>query len=76
LRAYALRAESLSSQWQVDSTHPPTALRISLLQLTPAHAMPNLLSVDESRNLGLEIDRIVALAEREMINRQIEAMGV
>lgn len=71
----ALRAESLSSQWQVDSTHPPTALRVRMLQLTPMRPMPDLLTAEESRSLDLEIDRIVASSEREMINRQVEAMS-
>lgn len=71
----SLRAESLASQWQVDTTHPPTALRVRMLDLKPTPALPQLLSTDESQALDVEIERIVALSEREMINRQIEAAG-
>ena len=71
----ALRSESLSSQWQVDSTHPPTALRVGLLGLTPARPRPGLLSTEEGEALTHEVNRILALSERELINRQLEAIS-
>ena len=71
----ALRSESLSLQWQVDSTHPPTALRVGLLELNPALPLPGLLSKTESDALTHEVNRILALSEREMINRQLEAIS-
>jgi Zn-dependent protease with chaperone function len=68
-----LRTESLASQWQVDSTHPPTALRVAMLAIEPTRRLANLLSSEEEQLFGVEIDRIITSTQRELINRQLEA---
>lgn len=68
-----LRASSLEQQWQVDATHPPTALRVRLLESFPSNPLPELLELSKSDALEAEIQKIVALAGRELINRQLEA---
>ncbi len=69
----SLRLASMASEWQVDSSHPPTALRVNMLQRQEQAATMDLISAEEAMAFGEEIARIVKLTERELINRQLEA---
>lgn len=67
------REKSASELWQVDSTHPPTAFRVSLLRAVPKcdHAIQ--LSDEEAKRFDEEISRLISWRQREIINRQILA---
>jgi Zn-dependent protease with chaperone function len=69
------RSESRELQWQVDSTHPPTALRVDMLRLQPQHVPSSLLSVEEGVALDVEVERLVSLSERELVSRKLEAIN-
>lgn len=69
----SLRQASMASEWQVDSSHPPTALRVKMLQKQDQAATLHLMSEDEAAAFADEVERIVKLTEQELINRQLEA---
>lgn len=68
----ALRTESLASEWQVDSSHPPTALRVKMLQMQTHDSPINIMSPDECGALDEEVTRVLKLTEREIINQHLE----
>lgn len=72
-RIAALRAESRASLWQVDTTHPPTALRVELLQAAHVPKLAGLAGEEDLAALSHEVGRMVADRQREMINRKLEA---
>ena len=67
-----LRGESRARQWQVDATHPPTALRVEMLRLQLRPRAPSLLSEEEMATLDREIERMIASQQRELVNRARE----
>lgn len=68
------RNDSRAQNWQVDSTHPPTALRVAMLAALPPQHPSDLLSAQELAALDAEVNRLVARTQRELINRQMEAV--
>ncbi len=70
----AQRAESRASNWQVDSTHPPTALRVDMLARATSSPPMALLSPAELDAVEAEFDRLIASTHREIINRKLEAI--
>jgi heat shock protein HtpX len=68
------REDSRAQHWQVDSTHPPTALRVAMLAALPPHRPSGLLSAQELAALDAEVSRLVAKTQRELINRQLETI--
>jgi Zn-dependent protease with chaperone function len=68
------RAESRAASWQVDSTHPPTALRIDMLTVHSSCTAQGILSLAEKDVLASEISRLVESMQREMTTQKIEAM--
>lgn len=63
------QAESRARLWQVDATHPPTALRIDMLALGPAHAAQPLLTPAEQQALDAEFESLIDSQRRELANR-------
>ena len=70
----AQRAQSRASNWRVDSTHPPTAMRVDMLAHGTPIAPMTLLSAQEWDAVQAEFARLVALVQRELINRKLEAI--
>jgi len=68
-----LREKSLAERRRADSSHPPTALRVRLLKQGRVRPPMELLSDDEAASLDLEVNRILALQSRELINRKLDA---
>lgn len=69
---HRFREQSTAESWQVDSTHPPTALRTAMLALgTPLPAM-ELLTPAEQALLDTEFASLIASQQREIINRKVE----
>jgi Zn-dependent protease with chaperone function len=68
------RDESRASSWQVDSTHPPTALRIDMLRTHSRSTPQTVLSSQEKEILASEITRLVESMKRQMTTQKIEAM--
>lgn len=68
------RVQSRDSNWQVDSTHPPTALRIDMLAASPCNVPAVLLTHEEEAALEGELDRMIASTQREMMNRHLSAI--
>ena len=68
------RTESRASNWQVDSTHPPTAMRVDLLAKQVQYPPSDLMSADDVAALAHEVSRLVASTQRELINRSREAI--
>ena len=68
------RAQSKQLNWRVDSTHPPTAMRIDMLALQAQRAPTHPLSPAEVSELDSEIARLVAANQRELVNRKIAAI--
>jgi heat shock protein HtpX len=68
------RAQSRSRLWQVDSTHPPTALRIEMLSTAPLCLPSSLLTPEEELLLEDEFSRMIASTQRELMNRQLAAI--
>jgi len=68
------RTESRASNWQVDSTHPPTAMRVDLLAKQVQYPPSDLMSADDVAALVHEVSRLVASTQRELINRSREAI--
>jgi Zn-dependent protease with chaperone function len=67
--------KSASELWQVDSTHPPTALRVSLLLSLPNREQAIRLTDEEAKQFDEEISRMISWRQREVINRQLEAVS-
>lgn len=72
-RALALAA-SRERLAQVDTTHPPTALRIEMIAAHPEQTALPLLDAAETEALAAEFDRLLASQQRELVNRQLEAI--
>ena len=68
------RETSRREEWQVDSTHPPTALRVDMLQLQHARPPKDLLSAEEWSLFDEEVVRLVALMRQELVNQKLEAV--
>lgn len=68
----AYRDKSFHEQWQVDSTHPPTALRVDMLRGVPAAQPQALLSDSEGNALDAELSKLIAWRQREVVNQNIE----
>ena len=70
----AYRSQSRSAHWQVDTTHPPTALRIDMLSALP-HCLPSSwLTPEEELLLGEEFNRMIRSIHRELMDRQLAAI--
>lgn len=67
------REQSHALKWQVDSTHPPTSLRVQMLGRSPALPAPALLSEQEGWAFDAEVARLIASQRREIVNRKLEA---
>lgn len=67
----SLRARSAAEQWQVDTTHPPTALRVEMLAVHPPQAPSPLILKEDLQALDAEMDRLVASMQRELVNRKL-----
>jgi Zn-dependent protease with chaperone function len=70
------RVQSRESIWQVDSTHPPTAMRIDMLSANFLHPPSEQIPTDDLAKLDAEVNRLVASMQRELMNRKIEEMYV
>jgi hypothetical protein len=68
------RSESRASDWQVDSTHPPTAMRVDMLARQVQYPSSDLLSADEIVTMNDEVSRLVLFRQRELVNRSREAI--
>jgi Zn-dependent protease with chaperone function len=68
------RSESRASDWQVDSTHPPTAMRVDMLARQVQYPSSDLLSADEIVTMNVEVSRLVLFRQRELVNRSREAI--
>lgn len=68
------RQASWTLSWQVDSTHPPTALRVEMLAARAPQESSPLLSPADLAALNSEVDRLVASTQSELVNRKLEAI--
>jgi Zn-dependent protease with chaperone function len=67
------REKSLSELWQVDSTHPPTAMRVAMLGGVPQNGPAVQLSDEEGHRFDDEMSKLIAWRQREVMNRKLEA---
>lgn len=67
------REKSLSELWQVDSTHPPTAMRVAMLSGVPQNEPAVQLSDEEGRRFDDDMSKLIAWRQREVMNRKLEA---
>lgn len=67
------RTESRAALWQVDVTHPPTALRVELLGAGPLLLPHEVLSGEEAATLDQEVERLVRSRQDLLIEAKIEA---
>jgi len=74
LELSALRQKSRDESWQVDATHPPTALRVEMLARGPLRAAAVLFDESEGESFDAEIARLIRFNEREVVNRKLEAI--
>ncbi len=70
----AHRDRSKAELWQVDSTHPPTALRVAMLRTLPAQFSALAISDEEGRMLDEEVSRLIQWRQREVVNRNLAAI--
>ena len=68
------RQQSRAELWQVDSTHPPTALRVAMLRGTRPVEPMALLSDMEALCFDQEMTKLIAWRQREVVNRRLEAV--
>lgn len=69
----ALRQQSREMQWQVDSTHPPTAMRVEFLSLCDYGSVaPLQIEPNDAQGLKADLDRLANAVERELVNRHME----
>jgi heat shock protein HtpX len=67
------REQSLAQKWRVDTTHPPTALRIAMLSTLDTAAPEPLLTNDEAQALLDEVGRLLLKRQRFVVNGMLEA---
>lgn len=67
-----LREQSVARSWQVDATHPPTALRVAMLERGAPLPAVDLLAPDEQAALDTEVAHLIASQQREIVNRKVE----
>ncbi len=70
----SFRSESRAQSWQVDSTHPPTAMRIDVLGAHEVLDAAPILSDEEKRGLAGELAQLVESMRGAMTGEKIEAM--
>lgn len=74
-RLQAYREESRATLWQSDTSHPPTELRIDMLNAQPPIAPPLVqLTEQEASAIEAEVQRLLAHREREMVNLKLAAI--